>query len=66
MRVRVCVPSGMLTESCSFREGPDVAGSAPSSPGDVKREDVEGSVLRRRSSVKTITYRLVMLLNKFH
>ena len=41
-----CVPSGMLTESCSFMEGPDMADSAPSSPGDVKREVVEGRLLR--------------------
>lgn len=45
----------MLTESCSLREGADVAASAPCSPGDVRREEVEGSVLRGRSSVRTTT-----------
>lgn len=42
----MCVPSGMLTESCSLREGPDGASSAPRSPGDGSREEVEGSVVR--------------------
>lgn len=59
VRVRACacvyIPSGMLTESCSLREGADVAGSAPCSPGDVRREELEGSVLRWRSSVRTTT-----------
>lgn len=66
--VCICVPSGMLTESCSLSEAPDVAGSAPGSPGDVKREEVEGSVQRGRSSVRTITYGLVpvLLFNEFH
>ena len=45
-------PSGRLTESCSVKEGPGVIGSAPGSPGDGSREEVEaeGMALRRRSS----------------
>ncbi len=48
----VCIPSGMLTESCSVKEGPGVKGSAPGSPGDGSmEEEFEGSALRWRSSV---------------
>lgn len=44
--VCVCVPSGMLTESCSMKEGLGVTSSAPGSTGDGNmKEEPEGSVL---------------------
>lgn len=44
--VCLCIPSGMLRESCSLKEEPGRTGSAPGSPGDGNMEEAEGSVLR--------------------
>ena len=49
MCVCVRIPSGMLTESSSGKEGPEVSGSEPGSPGDGSKEeelDSDGSVFR--------------------
>ncbi len=64
--VCLCVPSGMLTESCSVTEGPGVIGSDPGSPGDgsMEEEEPEGSVLRWRSSEKT--RQLIRIKNQLH
>lgn len=37
----VWLPSGMLTESCSVKEGPAVIVSEPTSPGDGSAREVE-------------------------